>query len=125
MFCPQCNGEFREGITRCPTCEVDLVDELTEEEPEYVDWITVLETGDPATLALAKSLLESEDIQYFARGEGVQDLFALGRLGTGFNPVTGPVQLQVDKHDMDTATALLADLIQEERDGKGPSDNEA
>lgn len=123
MYCPQCNGEFREGITRCPTCEVDLVEELAEEPPDYVEWVTVLETGNPATLAFAKSLLESEGIPYYAKGEGLQDLFALGRLGTGFNPITGPVKLQVDKNDIDTAAALLADIIQEERNGKGPSDN--
>jgi hypothetical protein len=40
--------------------------------------ITVLESGDPALLAVAKSLLEAAKIQYFVKGEGVQDLFAAG-----------------------------------------------
>lgn len=25
MFCPSCADEFRDGITHCPDCEVDLV----------------------------------------------------------------------------------------------------
>lgn len=73
--------------------------------------ITVLESGDPGLLAIAKSILEAAGIQYFAKGEGVQDLFAAGRFGTGFNPFTGAVELQVAAEDGDQAKALLRDLI--------------
>jgi Putative prokaryotic signal transducing protein len=72
--------------------------------------VTVLETGDPGLVAVAKSLLESAGINYFARGEGVQDLFAAGRLGTGFSPVVGPIQLQVAAEDADEAKELLRGL---------------
>jgi hypothetical protein len=72
--------------------------------------VTVLESGDPAVLAVAKSLLENAGIQYFAKGEGVQDLFAWGRFGTGFNPVVGPIQLQVPAEDAARAKELLHDL---------------
>lgn len=74
------------------------------------DPVTVLETGDPALLAVAKSLLEAADIHYFAKGEGLQDLFAWGRFATGFNPFVGPVQVQVAAEDADEASALLRDL---------------
>jgi hypothetical protein len=33
MWCPQCRGEFREEIHRCPTCNVDLVGQ--EPDPDY------------------------------------------------------------------------------------------
>jgi len=72
--------------------------------------VTVLETGDPGLVAVAKSLLESAGIRFFAKGEGVQDLFAWGRFGTGFNPFVGPVQLQVAAEDADDAKALLQGL---------------
>lgn len=74
------------------------------------DPVTVLETGDPALLAVAKSLLEEASIQYFAKGEGVQDLFGGGRFGTGFSPFTGPIQLQVAADDAEEAKTLLSDL---------------
>ena len=95
MFCPECRAEYREGFYECSDCQVPLVSELppklTPERPAPVHLVTVLETGDPALIALVKSLLEDGGIPYFARGEGVQDLLGLGRFGTdGF---------QVDRGD--------------------------
>ena len=29
MFCPKCKDEYRPGFTRCATCNVDLVDDLS------------------------------------------------------------------------------------------------
>ncbi len=72
--------------------------------------VTVLETSDPALLAVAKSLLEEAKIEFFASGEGVQDLFAWGRFGTGYNPIVGPVRLLVPAEDAEQAKALLRDL---------------
>jgi Putative prokaryotic signal transducing protein len=111
MYCPECKGEFKEGITVCPTCNIPLVEKLTPEpEPVYVEWVTVLETGDPALLGVAKSVLETEKIPFFAKGEGLQDLFGAGRIGTGFNPMVGPIQLQVPKEFAKEAERLLADI---------------
>jgi hypothetical protein len=72
--------------------------------------VTVLETSDPALLAVAKSLLEDADIPFFAKGEAVQDLFGLGRFGTGFSPITGPIELQVAADDAAEARAVLIEL---------------
>lgn len=38
MWCPECKNEYREGITRCADCDVDLVDELPEESAEDIDF---------------------------------------------------------------------------------------
>jgi hypothetical protein len=80
------------------------------------DPVTVLETGDQALLAVAKSLLESASIPYYAKGEAMQDLFAWGRFGTGFNPFVGPVRLQVAPEDAEEAAALLRELPSEPHD---------
>jgi hypothetical protein len=68
--------------------------------------VTVLETSDPAQLAVAKSLLEAAGIAFFAKGEGLQNLFGAGTLA-GFNPITGPVELQVSVDDAADAQAAL------------------
>ncbi len=115
MFCPDCGAEYIEGLTVCSTCNVPLVNEPPRGiEPEFIKFVTVYETGDPAFIAFAKSILQSEGIQYYFKGEGIQDLFAGGRLGTGFNPAIGPVQIQVDEKDVEKAKNLLSQIEQGE-----------
>jgi len=82
----------------------------TRHEDTHPEPVTVFESSDTALLAVAESLLEEADIEFFAKGEGIQDLFAGGRIGTGFNPVVGPVQLQVPADDVEEATAILREL---------------
>jgi putative signal transducing protein len=74
------------------------------------DFVTVFETGDPAAIALAKSLLDSAGIEFDAKGENVQDLFGVGRFPGGTNLVTGPVTFQVRAEDAARAKSLLSDL---------------
>jgi hypothetical protein len=42
---------------------------------------TVYATGDPALVALVKSLLEDAEIECFTKGDEIQDLIGWGRLG--------------------------------------------
>lgn len=115
MFCPKCHSEFQEGITTCVDCEVGLVKHRpVEDKPEYVSFVTVYETGNPAIISFAKSILDSENIRYNMKGDGVQDLFGGGRIGTGFNPIFGPVQIQVDEKEASLARELLSGIEEEE-----------
>jgi hypothetical protein len=118
VFCPKCRDEFIEGITECPDCKVPLVNDLSVEEgptydPIYVDLVTVVESGAPGLIMIAKSLLENAGIRYFAKGETVQNLFGDGTFGAGFNPLTDPAQIQVSKADLEEALELLKDLIEQ------------
>ncbi len=72
--------------------------------------VTVFEGGDWAELAVAKMLLDAEKIPFVTQGEGVQDLFGLGRVIGGFNQITGPVQLRVREEDADRAREVLLEL---------------
>lgn len=110
MFCPQCRNEKRPEFTVCPECNIPLVEELLfESEPEYVDFVTIFESGNPALIAMAKSLLESAEIQYFVNGEQLQDLFG-GRMVYGFNPVIGATEIQVAEDEVEEALTLLEDM---------------
>ena len=66
-------------------------------------------TGDAGLIAVAKSLLEAEEIDYFVRGDGLQDLFGLGRM-TSFSFAMGPAEFLVRADDEDRARELLNGL---------------
>lgn len=111
MFCPKCRSEYEKGITFCKQCQTDLVDTLPpEDELVYRELTTVFTTGDEGTIQIIKSILGEAGIPCYARSQGVQDLFALGRMGTGFNPITGPVEIQVPSDRAEEASQLLQDL---------------
>lgn len=112
MFCPKCGDEYVDGITRCTVCDVALTHESPAEPPldDQDVLVAVLRTGDPLVVALAKSLLDGAGIDFFVKGEGIQDLFAFGRVGTGFNPITGPAEFQVRRYKEAEAKAVLADV---------------
>lgn len=119
MYCPECRSEYREGFSQCADCEVALVETLPPlESTPHPDLhlVTVLEIGDPSLLAIAESLLQEQGIPYSKSNEQLQDLFALGRLGAGFNPITGPILLQVPEEHAEAALQILEDLEAGESD---------
>jgi hypothetical protein len=74
---------------------------------EALQLVTVFASGDPTRVAIAKLVLRAEGIPFIAKGEGVQDLFGVGRLFGGLNLVTGPVQIQVRQEDAALALEAL------------------
>jgi len=110
MFCPKCREELAWHVMVCPTCDVDTVDSLPRPvgTPD-AELVSVLATGDAAILAVAGSLLEGENIDYFVRGDGLQDLFGIGRV-TGFNFAMGPAEIWVRMDDAERAREVLQDL---------------
>jgi len=121
MFCPKCGAEYREGFTQCADCLVPLVKQPPEAKPKPspappppLELVTVFKSGDPAVLALAKSLLESAEIPFLARGEGIQDLVGWGRFPGGANLAIGPVEIQVNADDLEQAKTLLLELQESE-----------
>ena len=84
---------------------------MSDEPPDPgVELVAVFRASDPGITALAKSILDSEGIDYMVRGEDLQDLIGYGRALGGFNIVTGPVEFVVRKEDEDRAVELLRDL---------------
>jgi len=112
-YCPKCRTEYEDWITVCADCKAPLVLELPQEpKPIKVKLVRVFATGNQTLLAMAKSVLEKAEIKYIVKNEGVQDLFGVGRIGIGYNPIVGPAEIQVDKNDEQTAKDLLKDLTE-------------
>jgi len=109
MFCPNCDGEYREGITTCAHCGVSLVAEL-EPVPDQSssNLIAVLSTPDEATILFSRSLLDYARISYFVRNDQLQDWIGWGRFG-GYNIAVGPMVIVVREDDAEAAIAILRD----------------
>ncbi len=138
MFCPNPDcpnrqetghaAEFREGIVRCSDCDTPLVPQDPDtarhqaENSRHIELVELDEISEPAYAALACSLLDEAGIRYEIEGAGVQDFFALGRLGTGFSPVTGPPKLRVDAARLEEARRLLESLDESPADRADGSD---
>jgi hypothetical protein len=100
MFCPECEAEYIEGVYGCPDCRVPLVPELPPQpQLEFVEYVTVLKTGNPIVLAMVKSILASAGIRHYVKGEVLQELFRVGM-----------AEVQVGRGDEPEARNLLAEF---------------
>jgi hypothetical protein len=78
MFCPKCGSEYVEGITECADCKVAL----KPEPPRQVhrtprEFIEVLQTYNAGDIALIRSLLDNDDIEYIFQGDTVNSIYPL------------------------------------------------
>jgi len=111
MFCPQCRGEFREGIDTCPDCGVPLVAELPPEEHDLETFVTVFETADSAVLPVIESLLEGSGIPFAIRNEEAMGLFpSADGVGLLIDPSSHAAQVQVPARHAAAAKELLVAL---------------
>ena len=125
-------GEFADSAEVCPTCGARLVeaphDDFAPEETtantqsggsdddaagdddasdEGVELVCVLSTNDEAQLAMVRSLLDYEAIEYIVAGEIHRDFFAVGRANVGADSVVGQAEILVRAESAPRALALL------------------
>lgn len=123
MFCPnrECPNaettgepaEYREGIVVCADCGATLVEappEWPEDEIVFESFVPVMTLDGAAMVSFAKSLLEAADIRFVVSNEQMQDLFGVGRFGTGWSVVTGAPVVLVEPSRADEARDLLATM---------------
>lgn len=106
MNCPKCNAKINLEESICTNCG---------EEYKKGRMVKILITGDMPLIAITKSVLTDADVEYFVKGEGLQDLIGLGSFGTGYNVATGPMELYVSEEDAE-AVQLLIDELEQNQD---------
>ncbi len=80
---------------------VGLIEELPKEpKPEYVDYEEILATNNPADVAFLKSILDSEEITYFFKGENFQNV----------QPLVDTARLMIRTDQVEIAKELIKDL---------------
>jgi Putative prokaryotic signal transducing protein len=72
--------------------------------------VTVFETSNGALLVVARALLESAGIPCVTTGDIAQDFVGWGRFPGGYNLVTGPARIWVERRDQADAIATLRDV---------------
>lgn len=127
--CSQCGRSIfrnhrRDACAQCGEPFPSEVMQATGARGADVVLVSVLRTADAGLLGFATSLLQNEEIEHFVRGENVQDLFGVGRLG-GYNFVTGPAELCVRADDEERARVLLEGLSDVPPEPAAGSDDDA
>jgi len=107
MFCPKCKAEYKEGITHCPECDVELVQEFSEED--FVNFVKVFESTEPNLTVIIKSVLEDAGIKYFVPGENMQSILG-AKFSFAFGADIGNAQFLVSKEDEKIALELLKEI---------------
>jgi hypothetical protein len=126
MYCPnqhcphmEATGEpaqYRTGIAECVDCGSTLVETMpawSTDAVEYEEFVPVLTLEGAAMVSFVQSLLQSAGIRFFIKNERVQDLFGIGRFGTGFSPITGAPMVFVEPTKVEEARELLAAMNDE------------
>ncbi len=137
MYCPNLDcpharrtgepAEYRGGITQCQDCGSTLEEAPPDgETPGYQEFVPVMTVANAALVPVVESLLSSQEIRFFIKGEGLQDLFGSGRLGPGFSIIAGPPVVCVEPDRAEEARELLTGVEDgpREEDGEVPADDD-
>jgi hypothetical protein len=124
MFCPSCRSESRPGFTRCPDCDVELVESLPPEDHEAPHYVEVLETADPALVPFLRPTLESAGIPFLIEGEEGLGLFPIGLGNTRFDSAGLAVRVLVPEERVAEARELLENSVLAQAPGDSDTDDE-
>ena len=100
-FCPNCEAEYREGISRCRDCDLDLVPELTPETR-----IHDTEEGEPVALQSFKTGAEAEMVCDLLSRNGIRSFVEGGNFAVIPGSFSQEVVVMVDERDLDRAVAV-------------------
>jgi len=123
-FCPNCLSEYKPTINRCKDCDVDLVQELTDENRKHdISQAKMIELRTFPTAAEAemiRGVLEQNEIRSLLQGE---------TSSAGLFPAATSVSLLVDERDLEQAEELVdayldAEVIVEDSDVGLPEEKE-
>ena len=74
------------------------------------DLVLLRKPASEAEYLAVVSALDAADIPCLAKNARVQNLFGMGTIGTGFNLLTGPIQIWVHREDLEEAEQLLVGI---------------
>ena len=100
-FCPNCEAEYKEGITVCPDCRVKLVDKLTPENRVHDS-----SDGEPVPLQTFKTGAEAEMVRELLNQNGIRSFVEGGDFAVIPSSFSQEVVVMVDERDMPRAIEI-------------------
>jgi transcription initiation factor TFIIIB Brf1 subunit/transcription initiation factor TFIIB len=74
-FCPNCRYEYKEGVKECPDCGASLVEKLTDESPEGVEYIPLRSLPSRLYAEMLQEALKKEGIPSFIKSDDIAITF--------------------------------------------------
>jgi hypothetical protein len=109
MFCPVCEAEYEEGITRCADDDAELVERLTPEntvrDESEARFVPLHNIGSPAEAEMVADILQQNGVRVAVQSGGMD---ALSPLLSAASP--GALVL-VDERDLERAQELYASFF--------------
>ncbi len=84
MFCPSCSGEFRQGVTYCPDCNLPLVDLPAAAGGVAPGLEPILRSNFPDEVSALAAKLRDAGLPYVEQSGTALALFEGGRLFGGY-----------------------------------------
>ena len=100
-FCPNCEAEYREGITVCPDCQTELVDNLTPENRVHDS-----SDGEPVQLQSFKTSAEAEMVRDLLEQNGLRSFVEGGEFAVIPGSFSQEVVVMVDERDLPRAVEI-------------------
>jgi hypothetical protein len=100
-FCPNCEAEYREGITVCPDCQIELVDHLTPENRVHDS-----SDGEPVPLQTFKTGAEAELVRQLLEQHAIRSFVEGGDFAIIPSSFSQEVVVMVDERDLPRAVEI-------------------
>ena len=100
-FCPNCEAEYREGISICPDCNVELVENLTPENKVHDT-----SEGEPVPLQSFKTGSEAQMVRELLQQNGIRSFVQGGDFAVLPSSFSQEIVLMVDERDLPHAIEI-------------------
>ena len=100
-FCPNCEAEYKTGITVCPDCDIELVAKLTPENKVHDT-----SDGEPVALQSFKTGAEAEMVRELLERNGIRSFVEGGDFAIIPSSFSQEVVVMVDERDLSQAVEI-------------------
>ncbi|MFQ6615779.1 MAG: DUF2007 domain-containing protein [Fidelibacterota bacterium] len=107
MFCPECESEYKEGITVCPDCRTTLIPELpASETPKEIRWVPLKELSSQIEAEMVKESLDDEGIPSYLKADFLTTTYGIRGLSLAGSRAT----LYVPEDRVEQARSIVEDI---------------